>query len=216
MCSATFFLYRRATQLQSGDLPLRQLPRGPRPRNRGDTRPCALHPHQQLRRRSGQARIPGPTQPHPQEIHVRRRIHNPQRAINRKRIHPGIHIEPLRQHSLKNVSRSDIVLDPLHPGQIIFLARTRFQLQLAARAVASWFFGQRLGQATLQIMQPADGICVGRLRLVPLQIRRRHQQNLLLHVVERQYRVEEHQARLRHAQLVFRNLRQLLVGLTAS
>ena len=80
-------------------------------------------------------RISRPAQTHSQEVHIGRRVHNAQRAVNRKRIDSGVDVKALRIDGLKNISRGNVVLDALHSSQKILFAGARFDLQLTADGV---------------------------------------------------------------------------------
>ena len=45
-----------------------------------------------------------------QKVHVRRRVYDPQRAIDVEGIHSRHAVEALRQHALEDISRSDVLL----------------------------------------------------------------------------------------------------------
>jgi hypothetical protein len=100
-----------------------------------------MHPHQQLRRRANNMSDSGlrllpffglrcrALHPEAQKVHVRRGIHNPQRAINIERIDAGDAVEALRENALKDVARGDVLLGAQHGFEVCGLGRARGQLQ---------------------------------------------------------------------------------------
>ena len=52
----------------------------------------------------------------PDEIHVRRRVDVPQRAVHRERVRRDVCLEALRQHGLIDVAGGDVLLDRSHAG----------------------------------------------------------------------------------------------------
>src|ERR1700733_5034517 len=203
----------------------------PRPRNRPILHIPPMYPHQQLRRRpddmrrrrSQRRRTGCPTsgfcgrgfspsqilQPKPQKIHIRRRINNPQRPINLKRIHSRHTIEPLRQHTLKNISRSNVLLRPLHRFQKSRLRSPRRNLQLPMRLLLP-SHRQSPCQLLFQTLEPPPRPLISSLPPPPPQIRRHNQMNLFLHMIERKHLIKKHQAGIRYAQLILSHRRQPL------
>ena len=84
-------------------------PRRPRAGNRMRLDPRALDAHQHLRRRADHRDAA-----HADEIHVRRRVHVPQRAVDGERIGVDLGLEPLRQHHLIDVAGGDVLLRRAH------------------------------------------------------------------------------------------------------
>ena len=98
--------------------------------------------HHRLGRRTDDRRL-GVTQ----EVHVRRRVHEPQHAVHRERIDRFDQVEPLREHDLEDVAVEDVLLrrvDRLRPrvgrevaaqlGKLVELVARRERGQVRQRA----------------------------------------------------------------------------------
>ena len=77
----------------------------PRAGNRMRLDARSLHPDEHLRRRSDDRDAA-----HADEVHVRRRVHVPQRAVDRERVGGDVGLEPLREHDLIDVAGGDVLL----------------------------------------------------------------------------------------------------------
>ena len=97
--------------------------------NRMRLRHPAFHAHEHLGRRPDNRHLP-----HPQEIHVRRRVHVTQRAIHRERIGGDLRFESLRQHDLIDVAGRDVLLRGLHHLEKPLARHVRCHLDAACPA----------------------------------------------------------------------------------
>ncbi len=106
-----------------GDILITRLPSRARACNRADGEFIVPHPHQDFRagthqRKAGQI----------EEIEERRRVHPPQRAIQRQRRQREGAGETLRQHHLKNVARQNVILRPQRHRLVIIGCNDRGQI----------------------------------------------------------------------------------------
>ena len=180
---------------------------------------AAVHPHQKLRRRTHNVpnhrlQLRSLCRRHrlhaeSQKVHIRRRVHDPQRAIDLKRIDARLTVEALREHALEDIARGDILLRLRHGLQERRLRGSRRQLQLSGNPFATQR-RQSARQPLFQLVQPLHRALVGPFPLLACQVGRHHQVDLLLHMIEGDHLVEEHQAGVRRAQLVLRQRRQPL------
>ena len=201
------------------------LPRGRVPGNGTIFHLPPVHAHQQFRRRARQLkrsflfslvgllcfwrRPQRPLRRKAQKVHIRAGIHGAQRPIHLERVHARLHIETLRKHHLERVPRRDVLLASPHSRHVVALARSMRNVQLA-RPFARRHLGQRLRQS---LFQPGQSLQRPGIRLVgriERDVRRHHQPDLLAHMVERQHFIEEHQARVRHAQFILGVFRKAL------
>ena len=143
--------------------------------------------HQHLRRRPDDRQAA-----HADEIHVGRRVHVPQRAVDRERIGRDVRLEALRQHRLVDVAGGDVLLDRAHAG---FERLARLVRPHVGRRARRLF---RLRQAALELALEELDLgareLVERLEvLVRRDARVGDDQDAVLDVIERQHRVEQHE-----------------------
>ena len=96
---------------RAADPLLRCVAARPRAGNRMRLDAPALDAHQHLRRRPDDRESA-----HAHEIHVGRRVHVAQRAIDRERIGRDVRLEALREDRLVDVAGGDVLLDGAHAG----------------------------------------------------------------------------------------------------
>ena len=177
----------------------------PRPRDRVHVDATLLDLHQQLRR--------GPDQRHLaelQQVHVRRGVDHPQRAIELDRVHARLAREALGDHRLNDVALHDVLLRPLHRPQVVRVRPVR--LDRAARRPVERGVRQRRKRRIEAFHEPfdlGDRLLIGAVD-VAVEARVRDHLDGVQHVVEDQQRIAEHQPRLRHAERVDRGLRDAL------
>ena len=118
-----------------------------------------------------------------------------QRAVDRERIGRDVGLEALRQHRLIDVARGDALLDRAHAGFEDLLRQVRADL------------GRR-PLAGLGLRQPALELALEELNLGARELVERAQilvggdarvgddQDPVLHVIERQHGIEQHEARI--------------------
>ena len=159
----------------------------PRPRNRMRLDPRTFDAHEHLRRRADHRHAA-----HSDEIHVRRRVHVAQRAVNGEWIGGYVGLEPLRQHDLIDVARGDVLLGRAH---LLFelLARVIRRDLEAVRRVALGF-RQVAFQLALEELNLRARELIQRLEIVVRgDPRIGDDQDPVLHVVEREDGVEQHE-----------------------
>ncbi len=92
--------------------------------NRMRHRLASFDAHQHFRRRADDG-----TGAHPDEEHVRRRIHVAERAVDRERIDADLGLEPLRQHDLVDVAGRDVFLAFAYNRLVRVLREVRRQMR---------------------------------------------------------------------------------------
>ncbi len=148
----------------------------------------SLHAHEHLGRRSDD-REPA----HAYEIHVGRRVDVAQRPIDRERIGLDVGLEALREDGLIDVARGNSLLDRADAGLEYFPRlvgsdlRWRLLTVFGLREPALELAFQELDLGARELIQRAQ-VFVGR------DARVGDDQNPVLHVVERQHRIEQHEA----------------------
>ncbi len=131
------------------------------------------------------------------EVHVRRRVHVAQRAIDGERVGLEVDLEALRQHHLVDVAPGDVLLRHADVAFEVLAARERADgRRLGAGRAAGNRLCVRLFELPLQEVEPRIGELVQRRQVVG----RRDagvgdEQDPVLDVVERQHRVEQHERR---------------------
>jgi hypothetical protein len=159
---------------------------GPGDRVRFDARP--LDANQHLRRRTENRPLP-----HPHEEHVGGRVDVAERPVDRERLSLDLGIKPLGEHDLVNVAGGDLLLRRPNRRFELIARHVRAHREPRARLL------RRLRQARLEFpLQEADlgaRELVERFEVVVLaHAGVRDDQNPMPHVVERQHRVEHHEA----------------------
>ena len=150
-------------------------------------RHAAFHAHEHLRRRSDDRHLS-----HPQEVHVRRRIHVAQRAVHRERVGGDFGFESLREHDLIHIAGRDVFLRGPHHLQKPLARDVRRHLDALAglrmrmRQIAAQLALEKLDLRARELVQRLE-VVVGR------DARVRDNQNPMLHVIEREHRVEDHE-----------------------
>ena len=150
----------------------------------------AFHTHQHLRRGANERDAV-----HADEIHVGRRVHVAQRAVDRERVGAHLGLEALRQHHLVDVAGGDVLLRCAHLCLEMFTREVRGELQLVAvrllrhRQVALEF---ALEEPDLRHRELVERLEI----VVGSDARVRDDQDAVLHVVERQHGVEQHEPRI--------------------
>ena len=147
-----------------------------------------FHAHEHLGRRSDDRELP-----HPDEIHVRRRVDVAERAIDGQRLGLDLRFEALRQHGLVDVARGDPLLDGAHTRLVLLAGEIRADLRRLAAA------RRGLREAALELalekldLRARELVERGQI-LVGGHARVGDDQDPVLDVIERQHRVEEHEA----------------------
>ena len=132
---------------------------------------------------------------HADEVHVRRRIDVPQRAIHRERIGGDVCFEPLRQDGLIDVASGNLVLDRPDTRLVGLALHVRADrgrdavARLGLRESALEFALEKLDLGARELIQSVQ-VFVGR------DARVGDDQDAVLHVIEGEHRVEQHEAGL--------------------
>ena len=131
------------------------------------------------------------------EVHVRRRVHVAQRAVDGERIGLQVDLEALRQHHLVDVALRDVLLRRADVALEVLARRERAHgRRFGGRCAAGNRLRVRLFEFPLQEVEPGVGELVQRRQVVG----RRDagvgdEQDPVLDVVEREHRVEQHERR---------------------
>ena len=148
----------------------------------------AFDAHQHLRRRADDRHAA-----HADEIHVRRRVHVPQRAVDRERIGGDVRLEPLRQHDLVDVAGRDVLLRRPHLLLEPLARDVRPHVERRGRPAPVRCERLRSSSALEELDLRAREL-VQRLEVVVRRDARvGDDQDPVLHVIEGQHRVEQHE-----------------------
>src|SRR5579871_2746041 len=142
-------------------------------------------------------------QTEPQKVHIGRRVYDSQRTVDVECIYSWLTVEPLRQHTLKDISRCDVLLRLLHRLQEGSFRGPCFELQLSLGSLLP-NNGQCARKALLKPIEPPHRTLVRSLASLARQVGGHHQVDLFLHMVERQHLIEEHQASVGNSELILR------------
>ena len=161
----------------------------------------SLHSHQHLRRRPDDSESA-----HAHEVHVGRRVHVAQRAIHREGIGRDVRLEALREDRLIDIPRRDVLLDGAHAG---FERLARLVGPHVRRRAVNLF---RLRQPAFELALQKLNLCARKLVqrfevLVRCYSRVGDDEDAVLHVIERQHRIEQHEPRIVFGPLFARPLR---------
>ena len=147
----------------------------------------ALDPHQHLGGRADDA-----ARPAAHEEHVRRRVDVAEGAIDGERVGANLGLESLRQHHLVDVAGGDVRLGGADRRLVLFLGLVRRQDQRTVLAPGR--HRQRPLELLLDKRDLGAGELIQRLEiLVAADPRVGDDQDAVLHVVEGQHGVEEHE-----------------------
>ena len=149
----------------------------------------AFDPDQHLRRRTDDGAIA-----HADEEHVRRRVDVPQRAIHGEGVDADLGFEPLRQHDLVDVAGGDVLLGLLD-DRFVGLLRDGSTTSFSGVSAGRPLQRQRPFEFALEEVDLGAGKLVERLQVfVAGDAGIGDQQDAVLHVIEGQHRVEQHEA----------------------
>ena len=115
-----------------------------------------------------------------------------ERAIDRERIGGDLRLEPLREHDLIDIAGGDVLLRGLHHLEKALARHVRrhldalARLRMRMRQIAAQLALEELDLRARELIQRLE-IVVGR------DARVRDDQDPMLHVIERQHRVEDHE-----------------------
>ena len=116
----------------------------------------------------------------------------PQRAIDRERVGGDLGFEPLRQHHLIDIAGRDVFLRGLHHLEEALARHVRRHLDALARLRMR--MRQIAAQLALEEIDLRARELIQRLEIVVRRNARvRDDQDAMLHVVEREHRIEDHE-----------------------
>ena len=139
-----------------------------------------------------------------QEEHIGAGIDGAQRAIDLEAVQLRLDVEALREDGLKDVAGGDVLLGAGDGGQEVLLAGAVLHLELGlAAAACAASLGSGWARRFSSLSRRLTALVVGVGRLAVGDVGGDHQPDLLAHVVEGQHLIEEEQAGVGNAELVF-------------
>ena len=162
---------------------------------------AARDPHQHLRRRAQNMRVP-----HAQKIQIRRRIHPAQGAVHVKGLDRRGEIQPLRKHDLKNVSGGNVFLGALDGSDEFLPAGSGVNFQFALsrpRGFAPVRRPQSRSQFLFQRCNVLRSPVIGLARTFARHIGGGNDVDLVAQMIERQQAIEKHQYAVGQGKIIF-------------